>query len=47
MIKKVFELYKDFEIEFKAIFGKVNEKRAIERQLVKFKQTGFASYYAI
>ncbi len=45
LIKKVFRLYKNFEIEFKIVFGEVNEKRAVERQFVKFKQTVSVSYY--
>jgi len=37
LIRKVFGLYKDFETEFKTIFGKVDEKRVIERQFAKLK----------
>ena len=45
LIKKVFGLYKDFEIEFKAVFGEIDKKRAVKRQFVKFKQIGSTSYY--
>jgi len=31
LIKKVFGLYEDFEIEFKIIFEEVDEKRIAER----------------
>ncbi len=31
LTKKIFGLYEDFEIEFKAIFGKKDDKRTIER----------------
>ncbi len=31
LIKKVFGSYKDFEIELKAVFGKMNKKRAVKR----------------
>jgi len=41
----MFGLYEDFKIEFKAVFGKVNKKRVVEKQLVKFKQIESASYY--
>jgi len=41
----MFDLYKDFEVEFKAVFGEMDKKKAIERQFVKLKQTGSVSYY--
>ncbi len=47
MIRKVFGSYEDFEVELKTVFGKVDEKRATERQLAKLKQTGSASHYTI
>ncbi len=33
----MFGSYKNFEIEFKAIFEEIDEKKAVERQLAKFK----------
>ncbi len=47
LTKKVFGSYKDFEIELKAIFGKVDKKRAVKRQFIKLKQTGLVLYYAM
>jgi len=47
LIRKVFGSYEDFEAEFKAVFGEVDEKRAVEKQLAKLKQTGSASYYTV
>ena len=47
LTKKMFSLYEDFEAEFKVVFGEVDKKRAVERQLAKFKQTGLASYYTV
>ena len=43
----MFNLYEDFEMEFKAIFEKMDEKRTIERQFIKFKQTGSILYYTV
>ncbi len=31
LIRKVFGFYEDFEVELKAVFGKMDEKRAVER----------------
>ncbi len=47
LTRKVFNLYKDFEVKFKIVFGEMDKKRAAKRQFAKFKQTGSASYYAI
>ncbi|SRR6266566_5149507 len=47
LIRKIFSSYKDFEIEFKVVFGEMDEKRATERQLVKLKQTGSTLYYVV
>ena len=33
----MFGLYNDFEVEFKVVFRKIDEKRAVEKQFVKFK----------
>ncbi len=37
LIKRVFGLYEEFEAEFKAVFGEMDEKRIVERQFAKFK----------
>ncbi len=47
LIRKVFGSYEDFETEFKIVFGKVDEKKAAEKQLAKLKQTGSVSHYAV
>jgi len=31
LIRKIFGLYEDFEVEFKVVFGEVDEKRTMER----------------
>ena len=41
----MFGLYEDFEVEFKVVFGEMDEKKVIKRQFAKFKQTGSVSYY--
>ncbi len=47
LTRKVFGSYKDFEVEFKAVFRKVDEKKAIKRQFAKFKQTGSILHYIV
>jgi len=47
LTRKIFSSYKDFEVEFKVVFKKVDEKKIAKRQFVKFKQTGSALYYTV
>jgi len=37
LIRKMFDSYEDFEIEFKAVFEEVDKKKATKKQFVKFK----------
>ncbi len=43
----MFDLYEDFETKLKIVFGEMDKKRAVKRQLVKLKQTESASHYTV